>query len=200
MTEEEQRFHYDFITSELPQTWERMKWVKFNERRLNIEKEQIWKITRYLYHSGTLSYIYELYASSILSIASAIDSYLSSAISTTEYTEKSLLSRRIQKANETKRISSDMADELMIFNDKVRNHLVHPKGPLTHFFLGGDFDAKTGTWSKDFQLEDIAVVKDNSIQALKMDPIQNMKQVTEYSLLLFMRTVRDHLDLSTTGI
>ena len=200
MTEEERRLHCNYITNELPQTWARINWVKNNERRFNIEKETTWEITKYLYHSGTLSYVYELYASSILSIASAIDSYLSSIISPIEYSGKSLLSKRIQMAKENKKISPDLADELMIFNDKVRNHLVHPKGPLTHFFLGGDFDAKTGTWSKDFQLEDIAVVKDNSIQALKMDPIQNMKQVTEYSLLLFMRTVRDHLDLSTTGI
>ena len=89
-----------------------------------------------------------------------------------------------------------MADELMNFNDKVRNHLVHPKGPFTHFFLGGEFNANTRKWSKDFQQEDIAIIKDNSIQSLKMDPNQNMKQVTEYSILLFMRIVRNHLDLS----
>ncbi len=90
--------------------------------------------------------------------------------------------------------------ELEIFNVKIRNHLVHPKGPFTHFFLGGEFDEKKGSWTKTFQLNDVAIVKDNNIRALKMDPIANMKHVCEYSILLFMRTVRDHLDLSTTKI
>jgi len=92
------------------------------------------------------------------------------------------------------KISTKLADELVIFNEKIRNHLIHPKGPNTHLFLGGEFDREKCSWSKDFNLSEIVLIKDG-IQYLKFDPLENMKHVSEYSIELFMRTVRDHLDL-----
>ncbi len=195
MTEEEREIYFKSSLNKIPYSWERMKWIKETERKIDIENVITREITRCLYHSGTLSYVNGNYSASILSISSAIDSFLSSIISATEFSERTLLSARIQKAREDNKISLDISNELEIFNAKIRNHLVHPKGPFTHFFLGGEFDNKKGSWTKTFQLDDIAIVKDNTIHALKMDPNTNVKHVCEYSILLFMRTVRDHLNL-----
>ena len=195
MTEEEREIYFKSSLEKIPYSWERMKWIKETERMIDIENVITWEITQYLYHSGTLCYVNSNYSASILSISSAIDSFLSSIISATEFSERTMLSGRIQKAKEDNKISLDIANELEIFNAKIRNHLVHPKGPFTHFFLGGEFDNKKGSWTKSFQLNDVAIVKDNTIRALKIDPNTNMKHVCEYSLLLFMRTVRDHIIL-----
>ncbi|MHA1115076.1 MAG: hypothetical protein ACTSPJ_02780 [Candidatus Heimdallarchaeaceae archaeon] len=195
MTEEERELFYNSSINSLPEKWERMKWVKEKERQLNIEKVTTWEITRYLYHSGTYGYVNGNYASSILSIASAIDSFLGSIISADEFSKKEFLSVRIKKAEDSNKISPDMASELKNFNDKIRNHLVHPKGPFTHYLLGGEFDEKTGKWTKEFPMKEITIIKDGMIRALKMDPNANMRKVCEYSILLFMKTVRDHLNL-----
>ena len=80
MTEEEGRQYYTGLIDRIPQNWTRMKWVKENERKLNIEKTTTWEITCYLFHAGTNSYVNGNYASSILSIASALDSFLGSII------------------------------------------------------------------------------------------------------------------------
>ena len=39
------------------------------------------------------------------------------------------------------------------------------------------------------------VVEKDGIQYLKIDSLENMKQVCEYSIELFMKTVRNHIDL-----
>lgn len=195
MTKEEEEIFHKSKQDAQEESWERMKWIKEKERTYNIEDVVTWEITKYLYNEGTLSYVNGRYASSILSVSSTIDSFLSSIISAIEFANKTMLSKRIDKAEELGRISPDLAEELSKFNDRIRNYLVHPKGPNTHFFLGGEFDEEAKTWKKDFQLSDIAVVKGNTIIALKFNPIANMRKVCEYSLVLFMRTVRDHLDL-----
>ncbi len=81
MTEEEREIYFKSSFDRLPYSWERMKWIKETERKIDIENVITWEITRYLYHSGTLSYVNGDYPSSILSISSAIDSFLSSIIS-----------------------------------------------------------------------------------------------------------------------
>jgi len=199
MTEEEKKIYYRSSTDKIPQNWTRMKWVKENERKLDIENVETWAITIYLFHAGTNSYVNRNYAASILSIASALDSFLGSIISAREFAEIDVLSGRIKKAKDTNKISPDIAIELLSFNDKIRNHLVHPKGPFTHYFLGGKFDKKTGTWTKDFTQEDIGIVEDGMITAIRLNPNTNMKQVSEYSIDLFIRTVRDHLDFTKLG-
>ncbi len=195
MCDKEKRHFYKSSIKKIPQNWTRMKWVKETERKLDIENVKTWAITQYLFNSGTISYVNGNYASSILAIASALDSFLGSIISAKEFAENTYFSGRIDKADKMNKISPGMADELRTFNIKVRNNLVHPKGPLTHYFLGGDFDKKKKTWNKEFTTEDVGIVEDGMLKGVRMKPKENMRQVSEYSIELLIKTVRDHLDL-----
>lgn len=96
---------------------------------------------------------------------------------------------RIEKSIDLALIETDLGNELLKFAKEIRNNLTHPKGPHTHYFLGGKFDPRTASWNKEFSLDEVAIVENDTIIGLRLNPNQNMKKVAEYSLELFIRTI-----------
>ena len=174
MSEQERDIFVEYYTSQLDSRWERLKWIKEKEREYDV---------RMLYHNSTLSYVFTNFLASILSICSAIEAYLSSKISPEKVHVPKYLSQYIRDAFEENLISENTSKELSNFNNYIRNHVVHPKGPTSLSMLGFKITQYTGrktSWE--------------SPDRKTMLPLSH-KDAAEKGILLFLQVVKECLKI-----
>ncbi|MHA1345896.1 MAG: hypothetical protein ACTSYH_10980 [Candidatus Heimdallarchaeaceae archaeon] len=183
MSSEEKILFKRFYQSETEDRWKRLKWIKEKEREYDIEKLVVWDHIRLLYNNATLAYVYELYLAAILSICSSLEAFISSKISPEKVKRPKYLSHYIRDALEEGLVSDSVYKQLKKFNDNIRNHVVHPKGPTSLGNLGFKlvtFSGIKSTWE--------------SPDRKPMSPL-TMKEAAEKGVLLFMETVKHWMDL-----
>lgn len=179
MSEKEQEIFRNYYLSEIDSRWRRLKWIKEKEREHRIEHLGVWDHIRILFNNATLAYVYELYPASILCIGSSLEAYISSKISPKKVRRPKYLSQYIDDAKEEGLISEKTYSDLKNFNSNIRNHVVHPKGPITLTTLGFKLVEYSGTKS--------------TWESLDRKPMHllSLKQIAKNSIQLFMKTVEE---------
>ena len=171
MSEEEREIFDRYYLEQKRPRWERMKQVKELERTYDIERVGSWENCRLLYHNSTLSFVYGNYLASIAAIGAAIEAYLYSKIPGSYWADefdpqnyKYLSLGWIINIVENKGIiSKDIAKELRLFADTIRNNVIHPRDPTGFIMLGftltslTSFESPTGEAILPLSLDEAAL-------------------------------------------
>lgn len=178
MSDKEELIFKNYYSSEIDSRWERLKWINERKREYGIERLGVWDYIIILFKNATFSYVYELYPASILSICSSLEAYISSKISPKKVRRPKYLSQYIDDAKEEGIISDVTYNELKDFNDNIRNHIIHPKGPSSLSKLGFkliEYSGTRATW-----------------ESPDREPmwLLSLKDVAEKGILLFMEVVK----------
>lgn len=182
MSKKEENAFFDYESSQLAERWRSMKWVKELERKYQVEKLRITPEATQLYWNATKSYVYEQFFASILAISSAMEAFLIRITPSNSFKKDNYFPYYARMAFQYDLISDKIRKELLDFNAYIRNHVVHPKGPLGFEILGFKYKSKgkySGSW-----------------QSPTGEPMHSFtpKQSAEKGINLFLRLVKDYVD------